>query len=78
MAKNQDDVYMNTSSWESLVNYYYVIIIDYGSVFVLFYEHDICMKTRLKPKGNKNESKAVQFPVAKMPFCFFKNNYCFI
>ena len=34
-----------------------VIIIDYGSAFVLFYEHDICTKKRLKEtKASPRES----------------------
>ena len=45
-----------------------VIIIDYESAFVLFYEHDICTNTRLKEtKASPKEIKGVQFPAAEMP-----------
>ena len=38
-----------------------VIIIDYGSAFVLFYEQDICTKTRLKEtKTSPKESSFLQ------------------
>ena len=38
-------------------------IIDYGSAFVLFYEHDICMKTGLKKTKTSPKQSSFLRPI---------------